>query len=166
MRAESNRSCPARQRRQLITVLIVGVLLLAQGFYAFAVEPEPYPAIRMPGFGAAPSQDGKFTRDGLEILVRYSDGATRKPTPEALVPDVRFSSARATLDKAFRPLANGSANPNADEQQVISWLRQNATSLSGSQPSEVVFCWRKQIVRISDAAVSYPGNCETVRVRF
>jgi hypothetical protein len=151
-------------RKRAIVVAILAVVLPIQAVYAFAVEPEPYPVIRLPGFGSAPDAGGKFARVGLEISILYSDGKILSPTPHELARPVRFSSARPTLDKAFRPLANGVGNPNASNDQVIAWLRRNASDLESSPPVEAVFCWRKQLVNIVDASVDRQGDCETVKV--
>lgn len=151
----------ARKTRQLIFVLILGVLLMLQGLYSFATRPEPYPTIRMPSFGDSPTPSGKFANDGIEISVVLVDGAVLHPSPDELAADVRYSSARETLDHAFRPKGSGERNPRADDPEVVSWLASRVTELSPTPAQEVRFCWRKRVVDISDAAVERIGPCET-----
>lgn len=155
----------APRTRKRITILgALIALLMIQGLYAFATEPEPYPAIRLPGFGAAPTPDGKFANEGLEITIRYADGTALRPSPDSLASDVRFSSARTTLDRAFRPLQNGTRNPNADKPEVISWLKRQASALNPSSPKEAEFCWRTRVVEIRDGSFEYVGDCKKLVV--
>lgn len=156
----------SRKRKQFAVVAVLITALLLQGLWAFATEPEPYPAVRLPGFGDAPTADGQFADSGLEIEVRYANGLTLRPTPDILASDIRFSSARPTLDEAFRPGPDGAPNPNSSNERVIAWIKKRASLLTSSPPSEVTFCWRTRVINISDATYTYRGECELTKVRM
>lgn len=154
-----------RNNRRLIAVAAFGAVLLAQGIYSFGVSPEPYPTIRMPSFGAVPSADGEFVSTGLEITVHYTDGTTVNPNPVDLARDIRYSSARNSLDYAFRPNKAGEENKRASDPELVDWLRDRSVQIgNGSTPDSIEFCWRKTIVNITDGSAVSPGECDTTRV--
>lgn len=161
---ETERNHEARKRRELIIVVVVAVALILQGLYSFSTRPEPYPTVRMPGFGDAPKSSGKFANNGVEISVVLANGAVLHPSPDELAGDVRYSSARPTLDYVFRPKANGERNPKADDPEVIAWLSSRVAELSPVPAREVLFCWRKRVVDISDASAELVGPCESENV--
>lgn len=155
-----------RKRLQFFLVLIVAVTLPAQGAYSFSTENEPYPTIRMPSFGDAPTSSGYFVDDYLDIRVELSDGRTIHPSPDRLASDVRFSSARKILDLAFRPTGDGIPNPNASNPAVVSWLRSHASDLASTSVDKVTFCWRKRSVDIANGEESFIGECELESIQL
>ncbi|WP_157180099.1 MULTISPECIES: hypothetical protein [unclassified Rhodococcus (in: high G+C Gram-positive bacteria)] len=162
--AVAKRDDARRKRRQAIAVVAFGAFLLGQGLYSFVTRPEPYPTIRMPGFGDAPTRDGQFAGSGLEITVRFEDGRELHPGPADLASDARYSSARASLDYAFRPSRSGEPNPRSTDPEVVDWLITRTTDLGGRPAHEVEFCWRKAIIDIGDASVTTPDECEIAMV--
>ncbi|MFI5435297.1 hypothetical protein ACHMZP_26030 [Rhodococcus baikonurensis] len=154
-----------RSNRRLIAITALAVVLLVQGAYSFGVRPEPYPTIRMPSFGGVPNADGKFSGSGLDITLHYADGSTMSPNPVDLAGDIRYSSARASLDYAFRPSGAGERNTRTADPELVEWLRNRSVEIgSGAIPDSVEFCWRKTIVDITDGTVASTDTCETTRV--
>lgn len=157
---------PRRKRRQVIAVAALGIALLGQGLYSFATRPEPYPTVRMPGFGDAPTPSGMFANSGLEVTVRLKDGTELHPNPVDLAGDLRYSAARASLDYAFKPGADGERNPRSTDPEVLDWLSTRTMDLGGQPASEVEFCWRKAVIDITDGTVTRPGECEVATVKL
>lgn len=152
---------------RLVAVVALSAVLALQGLWSFATNPEPYPTIRLPGFGSVPNANGDFASTWLDITVTYSDGSTAQPNPVDVADNVRYSSARNTLDYAFRPAKDGRANPRAADPVVVEWLRTRpAISESGQIPEAVTFCWRRATVHISDAEVIKEEPCELAVVKL
>lgn len=119
----------------------------------------------MPSFGGVPNADGKFSGSGLDITLHYADGSTMSPNPVDLAGDIRYSSARASLDYAFRPSGAGQRNTRTADPELVEWLRNRSVEIgSGAIPDSVEFCWRKTIVDITDGTVASTDTCETTRV--
>lgn len=151
---------PKLARRRLAGVILFGGLLFVQGVYSFAVEPEPYPAIRMPSFGAAPTKDGLFPSRMVSIKVTYVDGSTGNPRVSELMNGVRFSAARPTLNFALAP-------GKSIDEPTRSWLRDRAKEVGpGADPANVEICWQDAAVDIRNAHVVNAQPCETTVVSF
>lgn len=151
---------PKLGRRRLAGVVLFGSLLLGQGVYSFAVEPEPYPAVRMPSFGAAPTRDGLFPSRMVSITVTYVDGSVANPRVSELMNGVRFSAARPTLDFAFAP-------GKTIDQPSRSWLQDRARDIGpGSDPESVEICWQNAAVDVRNAHIVNAKPCETTVVVF
>lgn len=151
---------PKLARRRLTALLAFGGLLLAQGVYSFAVEPEPYPTVRMPSFGAAPTRTGLFPTRIVNIKVSYADGSTSNPRVSELMDGVRFSAARPSLNYAFKP-------GKQIDTETRSWLERRAQALGGGpKPSSVEICWQDAAVNVSDASVVNAKPCDTTVVTF
>ncbi|MCD2104985.1 hypothetical protein O4214_20410 [Rhodococcus erythropolis] len=154
-----------RSNRRLIAIAALAVVLLAKGAYSFGVRPEPYPTIRMPSFGGVPNSDGRVSGSGLDITLHYTDGTKMSPNPVDLAGDIRYSSARASLDYAFRPSRAGDRNARTADPELVEWLRNRSVEVgSGAIPDSIEFCWRKTIIDITDGTVASTDPCETTRV--
>lgn len=151
---------PKLARRRLAGVILFGVLLIAQGVYSFAVEPEPYPAIRMPSFGAAPTRDGLFPSRVVSITVTYVDGSTENPRVYEIMNGVRFSAARPALNFAFAP-------GKAIDDATRTWLRDRAREVGrGADPARVEICWQDAAVEVRNAHIVNAKPCEMTVVAF
>lgn len=162
----SSRSATSRRSRltkSSITLIVLISVLAAQGLISFVVRPEPYPAIRMPSFGDAPTADGKFANTALDIVVLERDGQETNLSAQQAVGDARFSSARPILDKAFKPLEDGASNPNSKDPIVLGWFKDNLEHI-GLSPKSVSLCWRTREVDIVDAEYRYTGKPECTEV--
>ena len=154
-----------RSNRRLIAIAALTVVLLAQGAYSFGDRPEPYPTIRMPSFGGVPNADGRVSGSGLDITLHYTDGTTMSPNPVDLAGDIRYSSARASLDYAFRSSGAGERNARTADPELVEWLRNRSVEAgSGAIPDSIEFCWRKTIIDITDGNVASTDPRETTRV--
>lgn len=147
-------------KRHLTALVAFGGILLAQGVYSFAVEPEPYPTVRMPSFGAAPTRAGLFPSRMVSITVAYTDGTTASPKVSQLMDGIRFSAARPSLNYAFKPGKQLDA-------ETRTWLEARAESVGdGRKPSSVEICWQDAAVDVRDASVVNAKPCETTVVTF
>jgi hypothetical protein len=147
-------------KRRLTALAVFGAVLLAQGVYSFAVEPEPYPTVRMPSFGAAPTRAGLFPSRMVQVTVTYQDGSSVSPRVSEIMDGVRFSAARPTLNYVFKP-----GKPVDDETRA--WLQARAKAVGpGSEPASVEVCWQDAAVNVEDAQVVNAKPCETTVVTF
>ncbi|WP_285240045.1 hypothetical protein [Pseudarthrobacter sp. MEB009] len=147
-------------KRRLSALAVFGALLLGQGVYSFAVEPEPYPTVRMPSFGAAPTRAGLFASRMAYVKVTYADGSTVNPRVSEIMDGVRFSAARPTLNYVFKP-----GKPVDDDTRL--WLAARAKAVGGgSEPTSVEVCWQDAAVDVHDARVVNAKPCETTVVTF
>lgn len=138
-----------------ITVACFAVLLVAQGYYSFAVKPEPYPTIRMPNFGTAAAADGTFVITIARAEVVSGDGSVQSISPTELMEEFRFSTARPSYDYLFN-----SADPGQVTEPVRSWLRGRIEALGkGSDPVEMRMCWQRSAIRIADASPASATPC-------
>ena len=136
------------------------VLLVAQGFYSFRVSPEPYPVIRMPGFGSAASADGTRSITLVSGVVDFADGTSADVNPADIMAAMRFSTARPTLDYAFDPDSTTAKSP-----EVLEWLRAQVEDVTGrSDADSVSFCWERAVVHVEDASVTDRSACEWTKV--
>ncbi|WP_146070852.1 hypothetical protein [Arthrobacter sp. B1805] len=134
--------------------------LVAQGLVSFVVEPEPYPTVRMPGFGSAPQADGTWAYTALDVRIHYEDGSSISPHISELLSGIRFSSAKASANFLLGPEASGEVDPETRQ-----WLHERAANLNdGAEPSSVQFCWRKTTIDIADASVDTSVPCNTTEV--
>ncbi|MBG6184978.1 hypothetical protein IWX65_002956 [Arthrobacter sp. CAN_A214] len=137
-------------------------LLVVQGLVSFVVEPEPYPTVRMPGFGSVPKPNGSWAYTSLDVQVQYEDGSTTSPHVSELLEGMRFSSAKASASFLFGPESSGKA-----DDETKTWLLDRAALLqSGETPVSIQFCWRKTTIDIADASVDTSVPCETTEVVF
>lgn len=147
-------------KRRLMALAVFGGLLLSQGVYSFAVEPEPYPAVRMPSFGASPTRAGLFPGRMAYVKVTYADGSTVNPRISEIMDGVRFSAARPTLNYVFKP-------GKAVDDQTRLWLKTRAKAVGdGSEPTAVEVCWQDAAVDVHNAQVVGAKPCETTVVTF
>lgn len=147
-------------KRRLTALVAFGGILLAQGVYSFAVEPEPYPAVRMPSFGAAPTRAGLFPTRMVRISVAYTDGTTASLKVSQLMDGIRFSAARPSLNYAFKP-------GKQIDAETRSWLEARAEAVGdGRKPASVEICWQDAAVDVRNASVVNAKPCETTVVTF
>jgi hypothetical protein len=148
-------------RRALLTVAF-GVALVVQAAVSFVVEPEPYPAIKMPSFGDAPKSSGIFPTSIASATITYTDGSTLTPHISELLDDFRFSSAQYSFDYVFKPGSGRAADP-----EVTEWLAARARELApGRVPDRVDMCWQKAALNIRSAEYESLTPCESVRIKL
>lgn len=148
-------------RRALITVAFLSALVVQAGV-SFVVEPEPYPAVKMPAFGDAPKPSGLFRTSVASITITYKDGSTLTPPVSELFDDFRFSSARYSLDYVFKPDSGRTA-----DAEVIEWLTRNARDLaSGKDPQHIDMCWKVADLNIRSAEYENVSPCTTARIEL
>ncbi len=149
-----------QRRVDLVVVVVFALLLLAQGYYSFRVDPEPYPVIRMPGFGNAASSEGTRTVTLVEGTVDFSDGTSSDINPMSVMETIRFSTARPTLNFAFGPQRSHHWSP-----EVVAWLRERVETVTGRTDASIVrFCWQHATVHIEDANVTDDGACKWTEI--
>jgi hypothetical protein len=139
-------------------VVVVGfftLLLLTQGGISFLVRPEPYPTIRMPGFGYAPTRDGRVQVSFARLEAVDAGGATRTVAVSDVMRTFRFSAARPSFDYLFRD-----ADPSRLSPAGRAWLRARIETLTdGFHPTQVRMCWQKSDVSVADASTMSEQSC-------
>lgn len=149
-------------------VLVLGgliVLLLAQGLVSFTTSPEPYPTVRMPGFGTAPNSAGIITTTQQTVAIGYADGEVIDVSAEDLMADFRYSSVLPSLNFMFKPKKNGS--PAEPDAAVVDWLRGRAAALgSGGTPQYVQFTWQPVKVDIRDVGITPSSEPQVTRIEL
>jgi hypothetical protein len=157
---------PAAGRRRLAVLAAVVAVLCAQGVYSFVVTPEPYPTVRMPGFGGGPTADGLFATTEVEITIGYADGSTVRPHVDELMAGIRDTARRKSLDSAFRPV-DGAAGRAIDDPEVVAWLRAQAERLGdGDVPRFVEMCWRDGAVDARTGRYVDQEPCDVTRIEL
>ncbi len=147
--------------RALTTMAFIGALVIQAGI-SFIVEPEPYPAVRMPSFGSAPNKSNMFPTDVASVKITYSDGTTLEPHVSELLSSFRFSSARYSFDYVFKP-----GSPGTPDQEVITWLAGQARELAGGKnPKQIEMCWYKTELDIRSATYKNIGECDAVVIKL
>ena len=148
-------------RRALVVVAFLSALVVQSGV-SFAVEPEPYPAIKMPTFADAPKASGIFPTSVVSLTITYQDGSTITPHVSEVFDEFRFSSARYSLDYLFKP---GADRPI--DSEVTEWLAANARDLApGKVPDRIDMCWQKADLDIRSAEYENLSPCEAVRIEL
>lgn len=141
---------------RLVTVTVFGALLVVQGFFSFIILPEPYPTIRMPGFGLAATTDGT-----LPVVIAHAEaidenGSVQAISPTSLMNQFRFSTARPSYDYLF----GTTSNPALITPEVKEWLRNRIEVVSGgTRAVEVRMCWQKTDVSVFDASLVRQEPC-------
>lgn len=150
---------PKLGRKALIAALFLAALVVQAGV-SFVLEPEPYPAVKMPSFGDAPNASGIFPTTVASLIVSYKDGTSLTPHVTELFSDFRFSSARYSLDYLFKP---GSGRPV--DAEVLQWLDASARKLApGKLPERIDMCWQKTDLDVRDGTYKSMSPCESVRI--
>lgn len=154
-----------RGNRRLIIIAALWALLVAQGWYALLADPEPFPAVVMPGFGVASDADGTYVATLLKVSIEFDDGTTLEFRFDEVMNGFRFSAAEPSIEFLFDPDRNpDAANP---PPEVITWLRLNAARLGGGRkPESITFCWQKTLVDLSNAGAAPTEECRMTRVRL
>lgn len=148
-------------KRALVLVAFVGALVVQAGA-SFIIEPEPYPAVRMPSFGSAPNKAGIFPTVAATAKITFTDGTTLEPHVSELMNDFRFSAARYSFDYMFKPTS--SVEP---DQEVLDWLAGEARELGGGrEPDRIDMCWRKNDLDIRTGTYSRVGECESTVIKL
>jgi hypothetical protein len=137
--------------------------LLAQ-FAATRLAPhEPYPAVLMPGFGAAPEADGSFSFVVRSAEIHYADADPVTVTPEQLFEGFASNQMNPTWDRVL-----GDPGDLERDAEAMDWLRERATALSvniTSVPTDLSVCWIDTEIEIDDGAVA-PAPCETTDIKL
>ena len=154
-------------RRRVIILATLALGLAVQGIYALGASREPYPAVRMPGFGSAPSSDRLFATTTIDITIGYTDGSVRHPHLVKLMGDFRFSAVTTSADHVFHPRNNQGVVRPADDPEVRAWLAERARDIGdGTAPIYVEFCWRNGQLNVSSAQIIKSQACEMQRVNL
>ena len=151
-------------RRRLWVLVLTGLLLAAQGAYSLSTRPEPYPTVRMPVFGNAPTEDGLWETESLGVTVGYTDGTTSSAGVRELMGGVRGNWARPTLENAF--WSDGDRPRAVDDPETRAWLTERAREVGdGREPAwlEVARCEVDVDVRTRRETVV---DCETKRIEL
>jgi hypothetical protein len=139
-----------------IAVAVLGLILAVQGYFALAIDPEPYPAIRMPGFSKAPSKDGTFGTTVARADVVFRDGNVLPISPTELMSQFRFSTAQPSYDYLFKSNDASLITPAVKE-----WLRRRIGTIHGAGlPVELRMCWQDAKVGVVDATLTEIAPCE------
>jgi hypothetical protein len=139
----------------VIVVSVFALLLIGQGVVSFLVKPEPYPTIRMPNFGLAPTRDGRMRVTFARLEAVGADGTTRTIDASEVMSTFRFSAARPSYDHLFRH-----ADPSTLSPPVKAWLRERIEAVNqGSRPTEVRMCWQQSDVSVVDASTVAEQPC-------
>jgi hypothetical protein len=147
-------------RRRTWILLALGVALVLQFGWAARHQPQPYPAIILPGFGTT-SQGLESKFDRTIITVRYDDGYETSPYPSEFFGDFNYASIPGTITHVFDPAESGSNRRISAD--VRNWLTARAEALhSGATPVEVQFCWQSGTVNLKELTLRH-GPCERTR---
>ncbi|MEX5263389.1 hypothetical protein RF640_05065 [Kocuria sp. CPCC 205231] len=148
--------------RNLIVVALFGLFLVTQLAMSSIVDPEPYPTIRMPGFGAAPDSNGMFDTKAVDISIHYEDGVTINPHVADVMRGFRYSSATHSFNYVF-----SESEISRVDKEVAEWLAARATDLRPhSSPSYVEICWYSFQLDISTVEEVDATPCELRRVNL
>ncbi|WP_382307699.1 hypothetical protein [Herbiconiux sp. UC225_62] len=149
-----------RSRLRLLVVVLFAIFLAAQGALSFVTKPEPYPSIRMPGFGTSPSSDGLFSTSQTLITIRYDDGTATTPAIEELMHGVRFSVAGPAFNHVFPAAGSGQIS-----DAVRVWLREKAFELGdGAQPMTLEICRISAHVNVQTGQIVDQTPCANTKV--
>jgi hypothetical protein len=139
----------------VIVVSTFAVPLIGQGALSFLVEPEPYPTVRMPNFGRAPTPEGRMRVTSARMEAVGADGTTRTVDASALMSTFRFSAARPSYDHLLR-----NAEPSTLSGPAKAWLRARIETLNqGVRPIEVRMCWQQSEVSVVDGSTVHQQPC-------
>lgn len=151
-------------RRRLGALVLLGGALVAQGAWSVTTYPEPYPTVQLPGFGAAPTEDGLFGTDVLDVAVVDETGARTPVRVGDLMAGVRPSSARPSLSQVFWPDAGNEAT--ADDPRVLDWLESRAGDLVEGTPVGLVVTRCDAELDITTAGRVSGQGCEEKRMSW
>lgn len=158
--ADSGTVTGSTWRRRTLMLVGLGVALLFQLAWAAREQPQPYPAIILPGFGATShGLESKF--DQTLITVHYDDGYEATPYPSEFFGDFNYASIPGTITHVFDPAAPGS--DSRIDADVRRWLRARAEVLHPrAAPASVQFCWQSGTVDLKNLTL-HAGPCERTR---
>jgi hypothetical protein len=140
---------------RILVVLVFAGLLLIQGVFSFAIEPEPYPAIRMPAFGITADNHGNFDMRISRAEVVNEDGSIQPVQTMELMDEFSYDMARPSYDYLFLTSPPSSITPT-----VKAWLRRRIQDVHGSsRPAELRMCWQEIAISVYDASVAHETPC-------
>ncbi|WP_152609254.1 hypothetical protein [Kocuria rosea] len=148
--------------RNLLVVGIFSFFLMGQLGGSLALNSEPYPLVRMPGFGDAPDKDGKFPVEIASVSLTYDDGTTIHPHVAEFMNNFRYSSSVYSFNYMFKD------NDNAMiDDEVTSWMYDTAKKLHPeSKPTYIDVCWFKAEVNIKSAEYENKTACDGQRINL
>jgi len=153
------RSAAYWKKRTLAVVLLVFVLVI-QGAYAARPQPQPYPAVVLPGFRQT-TTDWRSEFAEADVKIRYEDGTVLSPAMHELFTNFNDASIPPTIDYAFRPNESDIGEPIS--KAVKDWLNTKASALyPASRVRSVRFCWRTATIDVRGPSSSDAG-CDRVR---
>ncbi|WP_197382506.1 hypothetical protein [Mycolicibacterium mengxianglii] len=135
--------------------MVFAAALVVQGYFSFAIKPEPYPSVRMPNFGPAADSNGTFGVTLARAEVVSSDGTAQPISSTELMSEFRFSTARPSYDYMFMSSDTSRITP-----EVRAWLRKRTEELVKShRPVELKMCWQRSTFSLYDAKITDQGPC-------
>jgi hypothetical protein len=138
-----------------IIVATFALFLVVQGYFSFAIKPEPYPSIRMPNFGTAAAKDGTYIVPLARVDIVNQDGSIQPVSATEIMEGFRFSTARPSYDYMFL-----SSDPSKIPPSVKVWLRERIHEINAdSRPVELKMCWQKSAVSVFDASIVRSEPC-------
>lgn len=147
------------KKRTLAIPLLVAVLLV-QGAYAARPQPQPYPAVILPGFRQTTTNwQSKFVH--VEVSLRYADGTQLTPYLRDIFTDFNYSAIGPSVDHVFRPHGPNDRAPLSEP--VMAWLKTKAGALHpASDVRSIRFCWRTVTNDVRGPSSS-DGPCDPLR---
>lgn len=142
-------------------ILAFGVFLFVQAAASFSVNPQPYPAVRMPRFGQAPNAAGLFASTRLDVTIHFADGEEQQVVPADLAGDVRYSEVQAMLARGFRGKQGADLDPD-----LRLWLANRVSALDSRRATRVTFCWRSVAIDVAKARAAHTSPCDLTKVRL
>jgi hypothetical protein len=124
-----------------VVTLLLLPLQLAYGKFA----EETYPAVILPGFGAAADVGEFVTTKEFDLRVEFVDGRSREVDVTKLFGGVPGHRARGFL----RNVAPANGEPKS-APAVRRWIRGNLTERFDREPEALVIDWRQRKYRRSD----------------
>lgn len=147
--------------RPLVAVIAFATLLPAQLGVSLLAGHEPYPTIRMPGFGDAPTAEGFFPTQLTRVSIEYEDGTNLTPHVADLMKDFRYSSSVPSFNYLFKD----DSRWEAARPEVEPWLYSTVHALHPtSRPTTVSICWYRADVDVWTSEYVNSSECERRKI--
>jgi len=151
---------PAYWKKRTYAVALLVFVLVIQGAYAARPQPQPYPAVILPGFRQT-TTDWRSEFGEADVTIRYDDGAVLSPPMHELFTNFNDASIGPTMEYVFSPNESDSAEPIS--KAVKDWLNTKASALHpASRVRSVRFCWRTATIDVRGPSSS-DGGCDKAR---